>query len=90
MRFEPRCREREQAPTTTRPRPQVDVLNNRGCCSMKRCGNIVKNCRNNVKDKNHVFNWNKSNVFNLVRSIISVMSLKKNMSIVVKYYFLYI
>jgi len=44
---------------------------------MKRCGNIVKSCRNNVKDKNHVFNWNKTNVFNLVRSIISIMSLKK-------------
>jgi hypothetical protein len=38
-------------------RRRVDVINKRGyCCGMKRCGNIVKSCRNNVKDKNHVLN----------------------------------
>jgi len=47
------------------------------CFGMKRCGNIVKSYRNNVKDKNHVFNWNKTNLFNLVGSITQVVFKKK-------------
>jgi hypothetical protein len=42
------------------------------CFGMKRCGNIVKSYRNNVKDKNHVFN-----LFNLVGSITQVVFKKK-------------
>jgi len=55
------------------------------CFGMKRCGNIVKSYRNNVKDKNHVFNWNKTNLFNLVGSITQVVFKKKNMFIAIKY-----
>jgi hypothetical protein len=59
-------------------RRRVDVLNKRGyCCGMKRCGNIVKSCRNNVKDKNHVLNWNETNLFNLYRYITQVVLFKK-------------